>query len=73
MRPSVTQNETAVTPPQHKALQLLEANPRLFAQQGSVVATWRICSWPRGKPGPASLPCGRRWVQGVRAARETFV
>ena len=41
MGPSGTQNEPTVTPPQHKALQLLEANPRLFAQQGSVVATWR--------------------------------
>ena len=41
MSTSVTQNETTVTAPQHKALQLLEANPRLFAQQGSVVATWR--------------------------------
>ena len=50
MSTSVTQNETTVTPAQPRALQPLEANPRLFAQQGPVVAIWR--KYRKKKVGP---------------------
>lgn len=41
MEHPVTQKETNANPLPHKALRLIDQRPRLFAQQGAVVATWR--------------------------------